>query len=528
MSYYFLTQFFHMHLVFILRFNEIYMILKKLLRYLNPIEHFGEKKYSVILPIITTITVAVLIEIYIHFITKDTAMLGFLAIFIFVALIIYFSFREGIVGGVAASLITVAYYIYIIYSLHYKGEQYTSGIQTTIVLGVLYLILSGVIGGLRQIIDSLIEKEVLAREAAEEGELRLQTILQQLPVGVLIGDLKKQTFQANEYLEKILGGKINTSIQRDKNYISPLVSLSKKALEINEWPIMRALYDGEIVVEEELEFTRRDKKHLYLLVSAAPIISLHGKIVAAVSTIYDMTQIKELELRKDDFVNIASHELKTPVTSITLYVDSLLKKVKTSEDLTIKKAVKGIKTQTIRMQKLVNDLLDVSRLQTGKLSITKGKFRIDTLIFETIENLQATTHQKILFEKSEQITVFADRLRIYQVLSNLLNNAIKYSLGKNNIVVSLRKEDSKVIVSVTDYGIGIPRNQQKKVFSKLYQVTDEMDAMSKTFPGFGMGLYIAKEILKIHKGDVWVKSTKGLGSTFYFSLPEYVQGRKNI
>ena len=156
-------------------------------------------------------------------------------------------------------------------------------------------------------------------------------------------------------------------------------------------------------------------------------------------------------------------------------------------------------------------------LQTGKLVFTKEEFRIDTLIEEIIDVLQdSAVDKKIIFTKKLPLIVLADRFRIYQVITNLITNAIKFSNQGERIIVSLQKQDDKAVVSIQDFGIGVAKEQQKKIFERLYQVNDEK---VKTFPGFGMGLYISKEIIKKNKGSIWVESELGKGATFYFSLP---------
>jgi PAS domain S-box-containing protein len=489
----------------------------KVRNYLNPIARLGIRSYSFWFPFIFMMSLSVLSEAFAYGILKDPNSVGVYAIFLFVAFIIYFSFRDGMQGGFIASAITILYYGYIIYTRHYTGQQLSSGIETTIILGVLYFIVAAIIGGLKQIIDKLIEREIDAKNLAEEGQLRLQTILQQLPVGVLLVDIHGYKLEGNRQLEKILGKGIRTYLHTEDNYQSVHAIRGEKPLPPKDWPIVRALKKGEIVTAEEMEYIRNDKKRLFLRVNAAPIRNKNKEIIAAVSTLYDITQEKELELRKDDFVNMASHELKTPITSMKLYIDSLIYRLKKYEDERVLKSLNGIKNQTERLQDLVNDLLDVSRLQTGKLSFTKEEFRIDTQVEEIIEELQGITkQQKIILSKRSPIIVNADKFRIYQVLTNLITNAVKYSEEGKEIHLQVKRIEGKVIVSVKDFGIGIAKDQQIKIFDRLYQVTDSKE---KTFPGFGMGLYISKEIIKRHHGNIWVDSEKGKGSTFYFTLP---------
>jgi PAS domain S-box-containing protein len=383
-------------------------------------------------------------------------------------------------------------------------------------LAFLYFLLSAIIGWLKQRIDTLIDQEKEARLQAEEGKVRLQTVLDQLPVGVLLADIEGK-LEGNKQLEKILGEKIKITLEKDVDYIFSHAFRVNKSLPQKDWPIIRALTRGEIIQDQEVEFIRSDKKTLHLKVNAAPIKNRNKRIISAVSTLYDVTQEKELEQRKDDFINMASHELKTPITSMKLYIDLLLSRIKSYDDEKATKTLSSIKSQTEKLQGLVNDLLDVSRIQTGKLHFNNEVFSINTLIQETIELLQDITRKHtILFHNKSDIFVFGDRFRIYQVFTNLITNAIKYSPEGGKIIVHVRKEGEKATVSVQDFGIGIAKEQKNKIFERLYQVSD---TKTNTFPGLGMGLFISKEIIKRHKGRIWVESVKGKETTFFFSLP---------
>jgi signal transduction histidine kinase len=484
--------------------------MQRFLRFLNPLAHLGERHYSVLFPIFSMLVIYGLCEFYAYTIAKNPMAVGSYVIFISVALIIYFAFREGLRGGLVAVLITIAYYYYIIVTRHYTGEQYHGGVETTITLGMIYLLLAWIIGWLKQTIDRLIEQET-------DEKHRLQTIIQQLPVGVLITDSKGILQQSNRQVDQIIGQKMPVGFHIGQDNLSRS-KINGKPINPSTSPLVHALSTGKAVTNKEFVYERKDGKTLHLQISSAPIHNRGGKIIAAASIIADITAQKELEARKDDFVNMASHELKTPITSMKLYVDTLLMRLKKTDDAKAQKILAGIKGQTERLQELVNDLLDVSRLQTGKLTFHKEQFRLDTLINETIEGLQGMTNkQELVFvNKKTAVNVLADRFRIYQVLTNLITNAVKYSPSGSKITITLQKEAGKVVVSVKDTGIGIAKDQHKKIFDRLYQVTDMQE---KTFPGFGMGLYISKEIIKRHRGTIWVESEKGKGATFSFSLP---------
>lgn len=483
--------------------------MKNILWYLNPIVHLGDKKYSSLFPFITTIVCTALIECYFNVILKQPESVGLAAIFIYIALIIYFSFREGIRGGIITSIITILYYIYIIHTRHYTGAQFKSGVNTTVILGLLYFLLSVVIGWLKETIDSLIE-----REANEKK--RLHTVIQQLPVGVVITDNTGKVLQANKKIHEIVGLKVPIGFKFGEKKLIDFKAVGKDHVPEIE-PINQTLTTGISINGKEYTMKRKDGKIKHLQVNTAIIHNRSGEVIAVAAIINDITQQKEMEERKDDFVNMASHELKTPITSIKLFIDVLQRHLQKVNDAQGTKILENINKQTERLQTLVNDLLDVSRLQTGKLTFTKEIFRIDELIEEIIATIQSTIKKQVLtFAEKHKISVYADRFRIYQVLTNLIDNAAKYSKEGKEIIVRLSKKDTNAIVSVQDFGIGIAQDQQKKIFERLYQVNDIKE---KTFPGFGMGLYISKEIINRHNGSIWVDSEKNKGSIFYFTLP---------
>jgi signal transduction histidine kinase len=170
-----------------------------------------------------------------------------------------------------------------------------------------------------------------------------------------------------------------------------------------------------------------------------------------------------------------------------------------------------------KLTKLINDLLDISKMRQGKLDYREEPFDLDALSQEIVENLQAgtSTHQ-LLIEGRTEVQVYGDRDRIGQVLINLLTNAIKYSPKADTVIARVSKDQENAIVSVQDFGIGIAAAHHKQIFERFYQVTDPEE---KTYPGLGMGLYICAEIIERHHGRIWVESRKDQGSTFSFTLP---------
>lgn len=220
---------------------------------------------------------------------------------------------------------------------------------------------------------------------------------------------------------------------------------------------------------------------------------------------------------RDQFIGLASHELNTPVTSLKIYAQYLEQKFRKEKDN--KKAVLLAKMvqQIDKLSLLISDLLDVTKIERGKLVFREEIFSFDSLLLETIEQVQRTSNShKILRKGLARIKLAADRERIKQVLINLLSNAIKYSPKATRIIVSVQTSTRSLTVGVQDFGVGIAKNKQDKVFERFYR---EEGRDEITYPGLGIGLYVASEIIKRYHGKMWVKSSKGKGSTFYFSLP---------
>lgn len=255
--------------------------------------------------------------------------------------------------------------------------------------------------------------------------------------------------------------------------------------------------------------------HLLPLQYFIAVIAVTSLILSAVDT-----ERRELEQRKDEFISLASHELKTPITSMKIFTQTLQRNLKKTSIATTHTILQKMGMQINKTSELVNDLLDISKMQAQKLEIHNDFFSLGPLITDTIDIVKDTApHHTIIVknvEKNKDLLVYADKQRIGQVLTNLLSNATKYSPNSKKVVVTISStRRGKVQVSVKDFGVGIPWEHQEKIFQRYYRVYDN----SKFFPGLGVGLYISSEIVSRSGGNMWVKSKVGKGSTFYFTLP---------
>jgi len=239
------------------------------------------------------------------------------------------------------------------------------------------------------------------------------------------------------------------------------------------------------------------------------------------NTIQQLHQQQLKDIQKDNFIQMASHELKTPVTSITGYVQVLSKAYQQDETIPqaiLKSAFGSIEKQLKRLTRLISELLDLSKIETGQLQFHHELFDLNVLIEEVIADIRHTgAKQTIILSQEGCYHVTGDRDRIGQVFINLLNNAIKFSAPESTIEITIAKHNGNfAAVSVKDQGIGIDKEEQDKIFERFYRVKSKE---TETYPGFGIGLFIARSILQKHNGNLFVESEKAKGAKFTFLLP---------
>jgi signal transduction histidine kinase len=269
-----------------------------------------------------------------------------------------------------------------------------------------------------------------------------------------------------------------------------------------------------------------DGEYCYHLLRATPIKE-GDHIVKWVGTFTDIEEQKKAERRKDEFLSIASHELKTPLTSIKAYMQLLERSMMADHAEEVPESARYLRrtqTQLDKLQNLIVDLLDISKIESGKMAFNKKEFDFAPLIESTIDITRQTNPDYTIYLRGEhQVKIIGDDTRIEQVLVNYLTNAIKYS--PNNKIVEVNTEltpDDCLKVTIKDKGVGIPGEKIDDVFKKFYRVEEN----SHRFQGLGIGLYICSEIIRRHNGTFGVTSQEGIGSEFYFTLP--IHKRLNI
>ncbi|MEO8855208.1 MAG: ATP-binding protein [Ginsengibacter sp.] len=291
----------------------------------------------------------------------------------------------------------------------------------------------------------------------------------------------------------------------------PVIHPDDLAETMVEWESSRI--EGKSFKKEN-RLRSADGSYRWHLVQALPFKSKEGKILAWFGVDTDIDDQKKDMKKKDEFIGMASHELKTPVTSLKIFTEIMLLDAEGKGNANEVGMLQKMDKQINKLTVLIGDLLDVSKANSGKLKYNFEEIDFNKLVEEMISEAEVTSSRhKLELKLVDSENVNGDRNRLGQVIANFLSNAIKYSPKADKVVIFSEKTDKEIILSVRDFGIGISVSDQPKVFSRFFRVSEN------TFPGLGLGLYICKEIIERHAGSVYFKSKEGKGSTFSFSLP---------
>lgn len=368
-----------------------------------------------------------------------------------------------------------------------------------------------------------ISQRKMAEEELQQSKSQLEIILKNIADGITVQDNTGKIIYANQAAAIASG---YASVEELLN--APLLEYVQKfdMTDENGQPFSPADLPGRRAMQGEenpqviIKFVHKQTHEVrWAIIKSTAIFDAMHKPYLVINAVQDITRLKELEQRKDQFISMASHELKTPVTSLKVYTQLLLKRFTKEGIKEVVTYLSRMDTQIDKLTKLIQELLDVSKAQVGKLEYAEERVAIDTLVHETAETVQqgSTRHTLVLHGES-RATVIGDAERLGQVLINLMDNAIKYSPHSHTVDITITQLQDVVRIGVRDYGIGIPQEHQEKLFERFYRVSNSKD---RTFPGLGIGLYIAHEIVMRHRGTIWVESKEGEGSTFCVSLPLY-------
>lgn len=382
----------------------------------------------------------------------------------------------------------------------------------------------GHVNGLSRIArDISKQKQNEQRIIQSEEHLRLATTAAEL--GTFDLDLVNGTMLWDNRCRELFGIYHNNSVTYDKDFLN---GLHKDDRERVSNIIDKAMKKEESGGHYDVEYRTVDafKKVRWVRAKGKVFFDEESKPIRFIGAVLDITQKKNEEIKKNEFISIVSHELKTPLTSIKSYVQILLSKAKNQQDQFAANVLKRADIQTNKMTAMIHDFLNLARIEEGKMQLAKESFDLCALIKEVVnEMLLMNSGCMIEVDLCDEIPVFADKNKIYQVLLNLLSNAVKYSPPGSIITVKCEKRDKHAKIAVIDRGIGISVNDQKKLFSRFYRVDNER---TKTISGFGIGLFIVSEILRSHNSKIEVESKEGEGSAFYFVLEMETSGVNKV
>jgi two-component system, chemotaxis family, CheB/CheR fusion protein len=350
-----------------------------------------------------------------------------------------------------------------------------------------------------------------AVEALAESEKRFHTLSDQAPVMIWMTDSGLKCNFVNKTWLTFTGKTIDEEMEYGW-YEGIFPSDKDKFLKIYD-----EAYASRKPFKADYRLRRSDGVYRWVMAYGVPRYTNNETFIGYIGTCIDITERIDLEKQKEDFMSIASHELKTPVTSIKAYTQILHEKFKKSEDAKTAMMLGRLDSQVDKLTSLINTLLDIARVQSGQMDFEPEWFDAGNFVQDITEEVQrTTTRHKIITEIAGGGNLYADKARVAQVLNNLISNAIKYSPEADRIVVSVHDEDEHVLFAVRDFGIGIPENMHDQIFERFFRVSE---TAGNRVSGLGLGLFISAQIIRQQGGTISVKSEQGKGSVFTFTLP---------
>jgi PAS domain S-box-containing protein len=361
---------------------------------------------------------------------------------------------------------------------------------------------------LQQEIDDLRKEKVIY----EEVQHRFETVFERSRLGNKIIDHELKILQVNQSLVTMLG------YENKADIIGTRIFDYAPADRRGDWTFLQQKLWSNLTPSFSLEtcLLRKDGSLIWCQVTSI-LIPENGQRLGY-TILEDVTEQHNLRLQREEFISVASHELKTPVTSLkaTLQVMNQIISAKRETPPELVEFGQNAQRHVTKLIHMVEDLLNTTRIEQGQLALNKTIFTISDVIDGSCSHIRLGGVYKVGFQGDHSLKVFADQFKIDQVMVNLLNNAVKYAPQSKEIIIHVVHLDNATRVSVTDQGNGIPENQLKQLFDRFYRVKEQAAEAS----GLGLGLYICAEIIRRHGGEIGVESETGKGSTFWFTLPD--------
>lgn len=338
----------------------------------------------------------------------------------------------------------------------------------------------------------------------------LNTIISSLRDGVILLDKSGQTLAVNSIAEEITGFAKNELL---KKQLTKLVTLKDPAGQIIQVEKITAATSPQ-----KIDLTGKDEHKANIEIT---IIPTDDPNIGFMLLLHDLTQEKVFEQMQIDFVSMASHEFRTPLTSIIDYLSVLEEESGKSLAKEQKEFLDRALQSAQQLSALVNNILNVAKVERGSFAVSLKPLNLNKILKEALENNQGHALQKSIFLTLDLPShplpeALADEVRINEVLNNLLDNAINYTKNQGKIEIGAKTNNNEVVIHIKDNGIGIPKEALGHLFTKFFRGSE---ALKDDYKSNGLGLYLSKSIIDLHHGRIWVESAVGKGSTFFFSLP---------
>jgi PAS domain S-box-containing protein len=400
------------------------------------------------------------------------------------------------------------------FSVYLKDKN---GLREAIVNSIYQPILSsdGLVSGVLVILEE-ITLQVVDRRANEKNQQMLLMAVEAGDLATFFYEPKTNLFSGNALLKSWFGLPEAETI--DLNVaLSSIVDEDRARVEVAIRKSLSDTSDGNYFIEYRIH-RPGDPNGRLVQARGKVFYDRQGNLISLNGTLRDITEQKKDEQRKDDFMAMVSHELKTPITSLNAYLQLMLRNASLSADRKLEDILEKSLRQVRNMTSMIDGFLNISRLDSGKMLLEQSAFDLKSLFSELEDEIHSTVHtHRVVFEQAESIDLYADREKISQVIHNLISNAVKYSPIGSDINISYSISAKRTIeIRVKDNGMGIGEQDQEQIFERYYRIKNPTMG---SIAGFGIGLYLCREIIELHNGKIRIESSEGSGATFIIELP---------
>ncbi|MEK7594940.1 MAG: ATP-binding protein [Patescibacteria group bacterium] len=357
------------------------------------------------------------------------------------------------------------------------------------------------------------------KQAAQEQRAVAEALFTSIGDGAITTDEFGRITRVNPTAQQLLGYSEDELIGTWFPKKIMAVSLDDEPINLIDRPIIKAFLTGKPIAEKTY-YRKKNGHKIALAINASPIL-LNGKPLGAIEVFRDITFEQEVDRMKSEFISLASHQLRTPLSAIKTYTHMLFDGYMGELNKSQKKSLNTIIRATDRMNELISNLLNITRIESGTIAVTPKLLQLDKIAKEVIQELSLMADTKSIalslnVSGKGSTRIKTDTLVVKEVMTNLVANAIKYTPDSGKVSVTIKPKQAEIVVEVSDSGWGIPKYSQDQVFSKFFRAHN---VVKRETTGTGLGLYLVKGLLDALGGKIWFVSDQGKGTTFFFSLP---------